>query len=81
VHAAATASAAEAGGKPPNAPSRDASPDKELHTAYIQDMLATDPVTALGLRIAGSGSATLEYVSIDEAKQDLRAPSLPAACA
>ena len=46
-------------------------PEKDLDTAYVQDMLATDPVVALGLRVVGSTSAALEYVSIDEAKQDL----------
>lgn len=48
--------------------------DKDLQTAFVQDMLSTDPVVALGMRVAAaSGSAVLEYISIDEARADLRA--------
>lgn len=52
-------------------PASSSAPD--LHTAFVEDMLATDPVVALGLRIASRGPATLEYVSIDEARTDLSA--------
>jgi hypothetical protein len=45
----------------------------DLQTAFVEDMLATDPVVALGLRIASRGPITLEYVSIDEARADLSA--------
>lgn len=52
------------------------SDERDLQTAFVQDMLATDPVLALGMRVAAaSGSDLLEYLSLDEAKADLSAPS------
>ena len=49
--------------------------DKDLDTAFVQEMLATDPVVALGMRVASAGlaSPTLEYISIDEARADFSA--------
>lgn len=66
----------------PNAsgPPQEESTPKELQTAYVQDMLAIDPVVALGLRVASRPPATLEYVSIDEARADLRALPYLAGC-
>lgn len=54
-------------------------PQSELPTAYVQDMLMTDPVHALGLRVTRAPGATLEFVSLEEAKTELRARPLPTA--
>ena len=50
-------------------------PDRELPTAFVQDMLRTDPVQALGLRVMHAPGATLEFVSLEEAKTELSAAS------
>lgn len=50
-------------------------PDRELPTAFVQDMLMTDPVQALGLRVMHAPGATLEFVSLEEAKTELSAAS------
>lgn len=75
----ASSDAAE-GAQPPDSDASAQPPDRELDTAYVQDMLATDPVVALGLRVVGVTPEALQYVSIDEAKQDLsaRRPSVHA---
>lgn len=49
------------------------SPDKDVPTAYVQDMLTTDPVHELGLRVTRLSSSTLEFVSLSEAKTELSA--------
>eukprot|EP00892_Ulva_mutabilis_P007084 jgi/Ulvmu1/4748/UM020_0032.1 len=49
-----------------------APPERELPTAFVQDMLMTDPVQALGLRVMHAPGATLEFVSLEEAKTELR---------
>ena len=48
--------------------------DKEVPTAYVQDMLATDPVHELGLRVTRISSSRLEFVSLSEAKTEMSAP-------
>ena len=64
-------------GKPPDITSGAAAlqedADEQLHTAYVEEMLATDPVVALGLRVVGAPPLQLQYVSVDEARGDLRA--------
>lgn len=52
-------------------------PQSELPTAFVQDMLMTDPVHALGLRVTRAPGATLEFVSLEEAKTELRACPFP----
>jgi hypothetical protein len=47
--------------------------EKDLPTAYVQDMLTTDPVHELGLRVTRISSSTLEFVSLSEAKTELSA--------
>lgn len=55
------------GGNPAGGPAQ-----SELPTAFVQDMLMTDPVQALGLRVTRAPGATLEFVSLEEAKTELR---------
>jgi hypothetical protein len=50
--------------------------ERDLPTAFVQDMLQTDPVHALGLRVIRATEATLEFVSLGEAKMELRTPLL-----
>lgn len=67
----ATPAALEAASNPVDAD------EKEVPTAYVQDMLQTDPVHALGLRVTRAPSATLEFVSLGEAKTELSAHLQP----
>ena len=69
----ATAAAGSHTPVPQPGPATSATTSKELQTAFVQDMLAIDPVVALGLRVASRSPATLEYVSIDEARIELSA--------
>lgn len=48
--------------------------DRDVPTAYVQDMLSTDPVHELGLRVTRVSSSTLEFISLSEAKTELSAP-------
>lgn len=55
-------------------------PEPGLQTEYVQNLLARDPVTSLGMRVLHVQHCTLEFVSLDEAQRDLSAYCLVVSC-